>query len=43
MTKFYSFMTRNTRWNLPVWFAGFVLLVVAGVQLVHNVVSFFGA
>jgi hypothetical protein len=42
MSNFYNFMTRNTRWNLPVWFAGFALVVVAGVQFIHNVVNFLG-
>jgi hypothetical protein len=42
MNSFYTFMTSNTKWNLPVWFAGAVVAVVAGLQLVYNIVTFIG-
>jgi hypothetical protein len=42
MDKFYGFMISNTKWNLPIWFAGGVLAAVAIFRAFWNILHFFG-
>lgn len=40
---FASFMIRNTKWNLPFWYAGGILTVLAILRAAWNIIHFFGA